>query len=553
MLALALPLLLASAPVFEDFPPVGPGSVSPEIAGATDGALWASWIEREKSPAVKVARLKGGVWTEPVTVASGEEILVNDADIPQVAVLADGSIVVQWMARGEDGAASLLVARSKDGRTFAKAVPLGKPSRAERGFARFWSEGGTFRAAWLEDGRLLSAPWGDGAFAEPTVVDPRVCECCQLAVTVSKGRALIAYRDRSEEEVRDVKVLAHQGISWEEPVGAGDEGWKMPACPVNGPAIDARGKNVALAWFTGAGDEPAVKIAFSKNEGRSFGAAVRVDAGKPEGRVAVRSLDARHALVTWVERTEDGNALYAAWARNDGTSGEPAMIAAFRGGSSTSHPRLARAGDELFLAWSDGRGEGRSPKLVRVAKLGKPDYSRVRSKGRASAAQEAAEETAAETAAAIEALRSRNKGPTGVRTGDPAPPLDALDLDGKRVKLADYEGKVVLVSFWGTWCPPCRAEIPEHVEMREALQAKGFEILSVNSGDSPGVARAFAEEHGMKYPIVADDGISRAWRVAGFPTNVIVDRKGTIRGRTQGYSASTLQKQRALVEELLAE
>src|SRR5207253_7121751 len=141
----------------------------------------------------------------------------------------------------------------------------------------------------------------------------------------------------------------------------------VPACPVNGPAIDARGKDVAVAWYSGSGPDAAVGVAFSKNQGKSFGAAVRMDAGKPEGRVAVRWLDAAHALVTWVERTDDGNALWASWASPDGKAGEPAMIAAFRGGASGTHPRLAKAGEDLWLAWSDGRGDARSPKLVRIA------------------------------------------------------------------------------------------------------------------------------------------------------------------------------------------
>lgn len=227
------------------------------------------------------------------------------------------------------------------------------------------------------------------------------------------------------------------------------------------------------------------------------------------------------------------------------------MIAAFRGGSSTSHPRLARAGDDLFLAWSDGRGDQRSPKLVRVAKLGRPDFTRTRVE-KPDAATVAAQ-AATEAAAAIEAMQSRTKGPAGARTGDPAPALDGVDIEGKRVKLADYAGKVVLVSFWGSWCGPCRAEIPEHVEMREDLHGKGFEIVSVNSGDSAAVARQYASEMGMGYPIVVDGGISQKWRVAGFPTNVVVDKKGVIRSRTQGYSPDALEAQRKLIEELLAE
>jgi peroxiredoxin len=166
----------------------------------------------------------------------------------------------------------------------------------------------------------------------------------------------------------------------------------------------------------------------------------------------------------------------------------------------------------------------------------------------------AREKAVAEQAAdAVAAIKEKRKGPAGSREGDPAPAIEGVDLDGKKVTLADLKGKVVLISFWGSWCPPCRAEIPEHVDMREALRAKGFEVLSVNSGDSPKAARAFAEEHGIEYPIVIDDGISQKYRVSGFPTNLVVDRAGVIRDRSQGYSPAHLEEQRKLIEKLLEE
>lgn len=534
---------LAAVPLAEDYPPVSPASVSPELAGASDGTLWVSWVETSPQPALLVAKRKGTSWTEPVTVAKGEKLVVNDADVPQVAALADGSVVVQWAERGEGGTTVLQVARSRDGAKFGAPVALGRAGPGERGFVRFLSGGGGFRAVWLEDGKLLTAPFADGKFGEPVEIDGRVCECCQPAVASAPGQGLVAYRDRSDAEVRDISVARTAWVSWDDPVALGPDGWKTPSCPVNGPALDLLGRTAVAAWFTAAGEQPRVQVAFSKDDGRSFGKPIQVDAGAPEGRVAVRFVDATHALVTWVERTEEGNALYAAWAKPDGSAGEPQRVAAFRGGRTTSFPKLARAGKELWLAWSDGRGEKRSPKLVRVSKIaGKADLTRKR---------RAAPQISAQAADLLKSGMFDTER-EGVRKGQIAPEIEGRDFDGTSVTLSALRGKVVLISFWGTWCGPCREEIPEHVAMREALAAKGFEIYSVNSGDTKEQALAFAEEMGIRYPIVVDDGISNRWRIAGFPTNLILDREGKIAYRSQGWSPGAVAKQRAVVEELLA-
>lgn len=535
-------LVLAAVPLAEDYPPVSPGSVSPELAGASDGTLWVTWVETSPSPTLLVARrAAGGSWSEPVTIAKGAALVANDADVPQVAALADGSVVVQWAERGEGGTTVLKVARSKDGETFAAPVVLGRASKGERGFVRFLEGGGALRAVWLDDGKLLSAPWASGKFGEAVEIDPRVCECCQPAVASSPAGGLVAYRDRSADEIRDVSVVRTTWVSWEDPVALGPDGWKTPSCPVSGPALDLLERRAAAAWFTAAGEEPRVLVAFSGDEGRTFGKPVRVDAGSPEGRVAVRWVDASHALVTWVERTEQGNALFATWAKPDGSAGDAQMVAAFRGGSAASFPRLARAGKELWLAWSDGRGDTRSPKLVRIAKVaGRPDLGRKR---------RVPPEMSARAAGLLKSGADTDR--VGVRKGQIAPDIDGRDFDGKGLTLSELRGKVVLISFWGSWCGPCRDEVPEHVAMREALAAKGFEIYSVNSGDGKEEALSFAEEFGIRYPIVVDDGISTAWRIAGFPTNVIVDREGRIAYRSQGWSPGAVARQREIVEGLL--
>ncbi|MBM3276102.1 MAG: TlpA family protein disulfide reductase [Candidatus Sericytochromatia bacterium] len=104
-------------------------------------------------------------------------------------------------------------------------------------------------------------------------------------------------------------------------------------------------------------------------------------------------------------------------------------------------------------------------------------------------------------------------------------------LTGKPIKLSDYRGKVVLVNFWATWCPPCRDEIPAFSAFRKHLSTASFEIIgiSVDEGD-PEVVMKFMKEAGIEYPIAIDDGRLRAryGGIRGIPTSFLLDKEGGI-------------------------
>jgi len=112
-----------------------------------------------------------------------------------------------------------------------------------------------------------------------------------------------------------------------------------------------------------------------------------------------------------------------------------------------------------------------------------------------------------------------------------APAWTLKDLDGKTVSLADFKGKVVVLDFWATWCPPCRAEIPHFIELQNELKDKGVTIVGV-SLDSTGPADVaqFAKTNGMNYPIVmGDEKTATAYGAdQGIPTTVVIDGKGNI-------------------------
>jgi thiol-disulfide isomerase/thioredoxin len=129
----------------------------------------------------------------------------------------------------------------------------------------------------------------------------------------------------------------------------------------------------------------------------------------------------------------------------------------------------------------------------------------------------------------------------------PAPAWTLKDVDGKAVRSADFKGKVVVVDFWATWCPPCRTEIPGYVALQKKYAADGlvFVGISVDGDDQVKAVKDFMQKFAINYPILmADDSIQGAFGVTqGYPTTYIIDRDGNIRNKKVGREpAATYEK-----------
>jgi hypothetical protein len=188
-------------------------------------------------------------------------------------------------------------------------------------------------------------------------IDLRVCECCSTAAVVTSEGVLAAYRDRSDEEIRDISVSRFTQGRWTAPAVVHADNWRIPACPINGPALSGRGANVAAAWYTVKQDQGHAYVAFSRDAGRSFGQPIRLDDSASLGRVDVEMLPDGSALATWVEFTDGRSQFRTRRVAADGVrSGPVTLAAAVAGGRAGGSPRVARHGDEVVFAWSEGTG-----------------------------------------------------------------------------------------------------------------------------------------------------------------------------------------------------
>jgi hypothetical protein len=378
--AQATPSPQAAPVVREADSPAGADSREPELFTGTDGRVILSWVEKKgkKSHTLRFAVRDPSGWSEARTVAEGDNWFVNWADFPSVVALADGSLAAHWLVKSGSGtyAYDVNVARSRDGgKTWGRAVvPHTDGTQTEHGFVSLLPlADGRLGAVWV-DGRALqdlkegheeeesplpvsmqlryAAIDGAGKLSDEAVLDERICECCQTSAVMTADGPLAAYRDRSEQEVRDIHFVRGQPDGWSTPRPVHADGWQVKACPVNGPQLAAEGRRVALAWFTGEGDAPRVQVSFSADAGATFGPPVRVDDGEAMGRVDVLLLADGSALVCWMSGGAEGGANKVRRVAPDGTLGPVAVIAKTDVSRSSGFPRMARLGETVLFAWT---------------------------------------------------------------------------------------------------------------------------------------------------------------------------------------------------------
>ncbi|HYS26961.1 MAG TPA: sialidase family protein [Vicinamibacterales bacterium] len=347
------------------------GSSGAQVSVSKRGVLL-SWLETDNDePALKFAERTATGWTPPVKVASGEDWFITEADTPSVLRLSNGTLVADWMQSSSDEfeASNLRLSYSKDnGKTWSKTfLPHHDGTITQHAFATLFElANGNLGVVWL-DGRLTvkdrehgpmtlrygayNAQW---AQVSDRGIDVKVCDCCTTSVAMTADGPIAVYRNRTDDEIRDIYVTRYENGAWTAGKTVHDDGWSIHACPVNGPSISANGRNVAVAWFVAKNDQGQAFAAFSNDAGRTWGQPIRLDDAASLGKVEIEMLDDGSAVAAWMEFANQRSQFRVRRIEASGAKSAPVTVAGAAGtGRAGGVPRMARSGSELVFAWVD--------------------------------------------------------------------------------------------------------------------------------------------------------------------------------------------------------
>lgn len=367
--------------------PPGSGSLAPRLAPLDEGRAVLTWLEPDgNGHAFRFSVFDGDSFGDVSTIARGEDWFANWADTPGLFVLPNGDWLAHWLVKSGPAtfAYDVVMARSQDeGKSWSEPkIPHRDGTQTEHGFVSYfaWDED-VAGAVWL-DGRetaveegaehsghhghagdmtLRAARIGPGlAVSEKQLLDERVCDCCMTASAMTDEGPLVIYRGRSENEIRDIRKLRHDGEGWSQPELVHDDGWQIGGCPVNGPDLIADGNDVVAAWFTMPDGQPQVRVAISRDAGRDFSRPLELGIDQALGRVALEWLG-EGFVIAWLTEGEAGASLMLTGFDREGTQRFSRELLTMDAGRVSGFPVMVRIGEHsLLLAWTEP-GHDRRP------------------------------------------------------------------------------------------------------------------------------------------------------------------------------------------------
>lgn len=339
--------------------------------------VYMSWIESDSSKNyLYYSKLEKNIWSKKELIIEGNDWFINWADFPSISInQTTGIMIAHYLKKSHDLTFSYDVKYLIKNKKWSKEKFLHSDNtKSEHGFVSINPYKDGFIASWL-DGRNTdymkkemnemhsSGPMSlrsaiinsKGEIVKEYEIDDKVCDCCQTSITISNDIPIVAYRDRSDKEIRDVSISKLEKDIWTKPININDDGWKIYGCPVNGPSIKSVGNNIAVAWFTISNGLASINLKYSTNGGETFGELIKVNEedSKPLGRIDLEMLDDGSVIVSWINVYDGKGKIALRKIKQDGKKGEiinPATISTKR---ISGFPQIEKFKKNLILSYTN--------------------------------------------------------------------------------------------------------------------------------------------------------------------------------------------------------
>ena len=340
---------------------------------SNNGNLSLTWIssDEDMNSILNFRQFKNDGWSNTLSLAEGSDWFVNWADFPTHAISGD-QVLTSYLKKSASGTYTydvFLSLHKLSGEKVKEDFILNTDGfKAEHGFVSIASNDNEgFLVTWL-DGRntvqkdekgnhkpmtiRFAEITNTGDIINETELDSSVCDCCQTSMAYTNKGPVVVYRDRTEEEVRDIYFTRNINEVWENPKPVHNDGWVIYGCPVNGPKVVSNSNNIAVSWFTVSDGIPKVNLSFSESYGSSFSNPIKINDLNAIGRVDTAFLNEQEVIVSYMEGDDDGTYLRIKKVSIDGIVSKPITISKIDGGRGTGVPQLEILNDEIFIVWT---------------------------------------------------------------------------------------------------------------------------------------------------------------------------------------------------------
>ena len=357
-----------------------PGSMSPHLSTSKSNITILNWLEpTDEGHRIQFSRYDSA-WTNPSSVIQGDDWFINWADFPSVINFNENEYAAHWLKKsGKSTYAydAYISISNDDGKSWSQPIKAhDDKTQTEHGFLSFYEHENELGFIYLDGRKMANDATHDKSHSSMSLrsgtidknlrlidtqsIDGLVCECCQTDITITDKGPIGVYRDRSEEETRDIFITKLEDGVWGKGKPLHLDNWKINGCPVNGPVITGNNNDITVAWYTRAGGRSNIKIAKSTDYGETFGNPILLGTNETVGHISMTNDAKGNSWLLW-QRSANKGSVELILTKIESESNEIMHKVIEEAGKTPrfSFPQITRNNDQIILAYSTVKNDSR--------------------------------------------------------------------------------------------------------------------------------------------------------------------------------------------------